>query len=350
MISRFPRPALIALTAAAFAPNSHATLLFYEGFSADDYTEGSVNGQPYVGSGYVADGTWQSTSEFRLEGLEHPVLETTPGFHFARIAGENPTLFDLTEEGPFAAADLIGTNGKIGGTGVTAPLYFSVLARKDDPGTQDGFAGFQVYDDSQGAAGEGLGAGEVGQPNYKWLQGGSNNDIGTGTILASDETVLFVVKLDYDEVEPLEGTVWIDPDITLAEEEQDPGSFTIVPNPKPAEGFDSFRLRGNRAWSFDEIRFGTTWESVTPRQNSTPLAITAFDYVAADNSVTITWSSRPSESYLVSVSEDLETWDVDLDDGIASDGDTTTRTFDLDDALGPELGGSTVLFFRVEVQ
>ena len=236
--------------------------LFYEGFSADNYTAGSVLDQPQIGPGYVAGGAWNSTSEFVAGGLNHPTLVTTPGLSFSRTTGENSTLLDTSPTGPFGSNGLVGSNGQIGGTGITASVYFSVLAQKQ--GAAAGFAGFQVYDSTAGNAGEGLGVGEVSAGGFKWLQGGGNNFIGDPATPFSNDTLLFVFKIDFDETATTTGQVWINPDPTLTEGAQAAGISSLVAAAKPEDGFDSFRLRGNQPYSFDEIRMGTTWESVTP--------------------------------------------------------------------------------------
>ena len=63
---------------------------------------------------------------------------------------------------------------------------------------------------------------------------------------------------------------------------------------------------------------------------------TAFE----ENSVTITWSSRPGESYLIEASADLSEW-TELDDGVESDGDTTSFT------ENPIPANSAVRYYRV---
>jgi len=328
-------------------PAAQATLLFYEGFSSEDYTEGLIDGQPLVGDGYVAEGIWNTSSTFEAGGLSFPDLLTTDGFRLSRSAGEVTANFDLTEDGPFGTAGVIGTNGLIAGTNFTGPIYFSVLANRAD--TQDAsFAGFNIYNGGT----EGMGIGEVSGSDFSWLQGGSNGPIGTPpTPLSPNTTHFYVFKLDYDPATPLAAKIWLDPDPLLSEDDQNVDISTEVATAKPVDGFDSFRLRGTRIWEFDEIRIGTTWEDVTPRQNSTPLAITAIDYDSAGNSVTISWSSRESETYIITVSDDLLTWDLDLEDGISPDpGDLTTQSFNLTESLGAEFADVKTLFFRVEVE
>lgn len=241
--------------------SSPAALLFYEGFAAGDYTAGEINGQAQSLPGY-AGGTWNSTSDFVDGGLTYPGLPSTPGFSLFRDNGEVQAALDVSPGGVFGTAGLVGSNAKIGGTGVDSPIYFSVLARKEE--SANGFAGFQVYNDGQ----EGFGVGQVTGGNadsLKWLQQGGNAPIGEDPIpWTAGQTELFVFKMDFDPTDPTSATVWVNPDITLAEGAQDSAISSFIPNAVPDEGFNTLRMRGNQTWSFDEIRIGTTWESVTP--------------------------------------------------------------------------------------
>ena len=79
-----------------------------------------------------------------------------------------------------------------------------------------------------------------------------------------------------------------------------------------------------------------------------PFAITVIDYVPGTNMLTLTWTSSPGETFAVKFSGDMSNWDSDLDDGIPADGgDTTTETFDLNDAGIQE---DARVYFRVEKQ
>ena len=77
--------------------------------------------------------------------------------------------------------------------------------------------------------------------------------------------------------------------------------------------------------------------------------ITAIDYDAEADTLTLTWDSRPGEKYAVRFTTDLGDWLSDLEDEIEADGedDSTTKTFDLSNA---NLQDATRVFFRVEVQ
>ena len=56
----------------------------------------------------------------------------------------------------------------------------------------------------------------------------------------------------------------------------------------------------------------------------TPFEMTEILYNAQTDEFTLTWNSIPNKTYALFVSEDLKTWDFDLDDSIISEGDTTT--------------------------
>ena len=300
--------------------------------------------------GYATAGVWNTNSTFVSGGLDYPGLATTDGLLLTRNNAEVIANLDTSAEGPFGTAGFVGTDNIIGGEGITGSLYFSILARRDDS-TEASFAGFQVYE----GASEGFGPGEVGNPtNHTWFRAGANGVIGSGTpILPEGNPNFYVFRLDFDEINTTDAQIWINPDITLPEDEQSVDSSTLVANAvtTPGGGFDNLRFRGTRIYSFDEIRIGTTWESVTPLENMAPLAITSFTYSPAEKSVTLTWNSRESETYLIRVSEDLEDWGFDLEDGVTPDaGTSTTKTFNLTDSLGPELADAKSLFFRVEVE
>jgi len=75
--------------------------------------------------------------------------------------------------------------------------------------------------------------------------------------------------------------------------------------------------------------------------------ITEIQYSPVDHMLTLTWKSKPGDSYAVESSADLNVWDLELDDNVSADeeGETTTMAFDL---LEAGIAGSPRLFFRVE--
>jgi hypothetical protein len=61
--------------------------------------------------------------------------------------------------------------------------------------------------------------------------------------------------------------------------------------------------------------------------------------------VILGWNSVPEAAYIIRHSTDLVNWHNDLDDGITSDGDTTSRRFSVSDF---SLDSQSMVFFRVE--
>lgn len=342
------RLALVLTTISFFSSPARAALLFYEGFGEEDYSEGDLNGQPFVGPGYAEGGTWNTTSTFETGGLTYPGIPTTEGFRLLRSAGEVQAPLNLSAEGPFGAAGLVSDiNNKIGGEGIEASIYFSVLARKEQDG--NGFAGFQIYDGGS----EGFGVGQVTGGDagaYKWLQANSNAPLGDPAIpWVVGETNLFIFKMDFaSEVAPHIGTVWTNPDPALGEEEQEAAITTVVNNALPEAGFDVLRFRGNAVWSYDEVRIATTWDDVLGEAVViVPLEITDISYEAETSVVSLTWRSQESATYTVRYSPDLSDWTNVLDNEVtAGPGETTSAEFDLGDA---GLASEDVLFFRVEI-
>jgi sulfatase modifying factor 1 len=78
-----------------------------------------------------------------------------------------------------------------------------------------------------------------------------------------------------------------------------------------------------------------------------PFAITEIDLSADKNTVTLTWTSTPGQSYTVKVSTDLTNWDTGLDASVeASEGDTTSEVF----SIGGRVSDDGGIFFRVEIK
>jgi hypothetical protein len=78
------------------------------------------------------------------------------------------------------------------------------------------------------------------------------------------------------------------------------------------------------------------------------LVITGVDYSPADDSVTLTWNSKPNATYVVVFSYDMIDWSGDLDDSAEADeGDSTTRTYTLSSA---GISDRKQVFFRVEIR
>ncbi len=79
-----------------------------------------------------------------------------------------------------------------------------------------------------------------------------------------------------------------------------------------------------------------------------PLEITDFTYDPTTNVIRLTWNSDPGRLYAVKYSEDMTSWNFDLDDGVLGEEEsgTTTVEFNLDDF--PAIQTLPRLFFRIE--
>jgi len=106
---------------------------------------------------------------------------------------------------------------------------------------------------------------------------------------------------------------------------------------------------GNGSLSaFDNIYVGPPYE--WPVVHDLPFNITEIDYASTTGMLTLTWNSRPNETYGVYLSTDMIDWGFELDDSIPADAveTTTTVTFDLNDTWpGPD-GIPESVYFRVE--
>lgn len=230
--------ALAAAMMLVVAGTSQAVVLSYDGFSDADYTVGDVNGQTYAGTGYAA-GAWTSNSDFAAGGLTYTNLQTTDGVRVVRNSGE-----------------VVGNLAFSRDNNSTDTVYYSFLAQSDSTA---GFNGLNIYNGGT----ENLGVGKnSGSGNFSAFQ--PNGDIGAPATTLDSDVHLFVVKVEYNAGANNDvSTVWLDPDVTLDEASQAAGSFSVLA--AADQNFNQFRLRGNATWNFDEIRFGTTFEDVTPQ-------------------------------------------------------------------------------------
>ena len=73
-----------------------------------------------------------------------------------------------------------------------------------------------------------------------------------------------------------------------------------------------------------------------------PTDITDIDYDSGTDTVRITWTSQPGQTYSLFYSQDLMDWGNEIDDGISAQGDTTVLEF------SNPVPEATKIFFRVE--
>ena len=113
--------------------------------------------------------------------------------------------------------------------------------------------------------------------------------------------------------------------------------------------FDTLNIAGLKFF-VDEIRIGTTFEDVigSNAPAAPSFAITGVSYAPGDSMVTLTWTSRPGQTFSIFASTDLMDWELEVSDGVlaAAGADTTSSTFGIGDIGANE----SALYFRVERQ
>ncbi len=279
------------------ALQSGAAVLLYESFSG--YANGDLPGQSYRGAGFQAGGSWSGDSAdestvMSADGLWYSELLVSGGK--MRTSGDGGTgtaaVPDMSVGGPFDTAGLVYSPGtpssRIGGGTIAGTLYYSFLARKVYPENADEFAGFHLYRGNS----EGCLAGNTWSHwAYSVMMNGDydlRDDYGLGDFMMGNTTTrFFVVKVIYSSSADDTVAVWMDPDLTETEVNQGSNVYVLPDLTIEADAsFDNFRLRsGNTAttnqWEFDEIRFGQTWDDVTPIPEPAALTLAALCGFAA---------------------------------------------------------------------
>lgn len=81
-----------------------------------------------------------------------------------------------------------------------------------------------------------------------------------------------------------------------------------------------------RHWEDELYRVAIYHRALTPQElGGSNFAVTEIVRDRATGEVVITWNSQPQRSYAVESSSDLTTW-TELDDGVASEGESTSFT------------------------
>ncbi len=267
-------------------PTSHpgSGLLTYEGFGS--YAAGNLAGKNYSGTGQMPGGSWDTQGDTdneltaAAETLSYGLLQTTPGKAVTSGDGGNGGRMepDMLPGGGLHAAGLVDdVSGDIGGGNVSGTLYLSFLARAVSTDRGSEYAGLQLWrDDAEGL----LVGNSWGSSRYSLAAGGFTETELSGSGTVDTNAHFFVLKLDYLAAANDNVTIFFDPDLSLAEGGQAAGIQTLVSG---NASFDFINLRSGNAphpWEYDEIRMGTTWESVTPVPEPSQISLMAGALVA----------------------------------------------------------------------
>ncbi len=297
--------------------------LLNEDFSG--YSAGNIVGQVYRGTGFTT-GSWagrnisfssdvSDAAQFSASGLSFPGLQTTGGKIVVKGDGSNlQGLPDFSVTGPFASAGLYdASSGTIGGGNVVGTLYVRFLMRAASTNHNGEYGGLHL---SRGTDSTGVLLGNAWNALAFSLdytptstEVDLRNNSGTGDYLFVDNNVhLIVAKITYAPGGNDTITAWLDPDAALSEAGQN-SATTYIGSVTGDLSFDRFFLRGgnNNPFEYDEIKFGTSWNSVVPVANAvstSPPAITSSPFVA-DNTFGFLFHGSPGLSYSVLTASNL---------------------------------------------
>jgi hypothetical protein len=297
--------------------------LLAESFSG--YSVGMIVGQSYRGSGFSTgawmgrprsfEGTVNDAAQFYTTGLAFPGLETDGGKIIVKGDGSNlQGLPNLSGNGPFAAAGLYdATSGTIGGGNVAGTLYVRFLMRAAASTHNGEYGGLHF---SRGTDSSGVLVGNAWNamafsitytPTSTEVDLRNNN--GSGNYLLVDNNVhLVVARITFapDGADTI--TAWLDPNPTLPEAGQN-STATYMGSVSGDLSFDRILLRGGNShpFEFDEIKIGTSWESVLPVSNgvsTTRPAIQSSQH-ANGNGYGFSFQGSPGSSYSILTTSNL---------------------------------------------
>ena len=178
------------------------------------------------------------------------------------------------------SAGLLGSDGYYGGSDVSGTMYLAFLTQSDAYPSWG--AAIQLYKDS---GTEVLGIGRRGGTDSfsTFSNVSSSASVTFNGAPLDDQTHLIIAKIDYKANADDNITFYFDPDLSKPESEQAPESITTCTG---NAAFNTLRIRnGGSAWNVDEIRLGTTWNSLlqsavnpseSPIFKTTPIVTESF--------------------------------------------------------------------------
>lgn len=144
-------------------------------------------------------------------------------------------------------------------------VYYSVLLRSLNETTKEKFAGVVFYKNGR----EVFGLGNDWASDYfsVWKSDGRGIPIGDIPTRVDNDVHKIVMRIDYNPDGPETLKVGLNPFCRRSEDRQPPHIWTTL---EYELSFDEIRIRSGKndcLWEFDELRIGTSWESVTPPDN-----------------------------------------------------------------------------------
>lgn len=288
------------LTMAVLTPSTgHAALVTYEGF---DYNVYSLDGQ-YGGTGWST--YW---NQFFSPNLNYVVTNGSLAF-----GALNTSSNSVSTTG---AAGFVGrfftSPGNWAQPGVTN--YWSVLIRPNVTPATNHFYGLQLFsNDNNTGNGVDLFVGKNGDgPNWG-LQAGVGTDAFSSVAAQLNQTVLLVVRCVFAEGSPDSFVLYVNP--TPGGPEPATPDAAMMDDIGTQDGIALNTGNGGQA-SFDEIRIGSTFASVTSTSSIPDPNLIAYEGFAYNqNTLQDTLDAQPGDGSQGSNGWDNVTWDQFLGSG-----------------------------------
>ena len=249
---------LVALPAmsgtAMFASTAQATLVAYEGF---DYSPGSALPADQSPTTWNGGAGWSNT--WTTANGDEPVIGTgSLSYGSLATSGNMMTVPNASSAGNGAARTLDSTaqNDFIYGTSATGAMWVSALVEQNYSGDNASITlgNTQQYQ-------PGITFGSFASAGISYYGMASNTTNVTTTPVATGTTAFLVLQINFTGNNNINLTLYVDPTPGLSAPAA--GTTSITEPGKPFSSSGGVNVTGT-GWSFDELRFGTTYADVAP--------------------------------------------------------------------------------------
>lgn len=238
------------------------------------YNVGSLPGQAVTSTGFGVGASWQgdgpAESTFASRSVFYPGLLPAGGKLVTSGDGGAGTTA-LLDTGSFDRAGLLDADGKVGGGDIEGSLYFAFVGRSMTDVGSGAFGGLHFYLDGNertliGNSWPESNFGASAEHTATVMPLSSANPDQNGGLESIDtDSHFFIGRIDFRAGEADDLTIWLDPDLSAPELDQSASLTTRTPGFADL-AFDAihFRSGNGNPWEFDDLRMGTTWDSVLP--------------------------------------------------------------------------------------
>lgn len=241
------------LGTAMFASKAQATLVAYEGFN---YTPGISLPADQSPTAWNGGNGWSNT--WNTANGDEPVIGTgSLSYGSLATTGNMMTVPNATSHGNGAARTLDSTaqNDFIYGGATTGTMWVSALVQQNYTGDQ---GAIELGNTQQYQPGITFGSFTSGAGSYYGMASNTTNvttsEVVTGT------TAFLVLEINFTGNNNISLTLYVDPTPGLS---APVGGVSITEPGKPFSASGDINFTGN-GWSFDELRFGSTYADVSP--------------------------------------------------------------------------------------